>query len=102
MSDNCSSLPRFTHAGENYDRWYCQGCGAVMFLPHGEEAPDTHLRGKNILPKATDAMPLPPLREILGMAKGIPAALPVKKLPIEEHTQSLPGDVPIRKETAKS
>ncbi len=77
---------------------------AVMFLPQGDAPPDTHKKGHNILPKSTDAAPLPPLREILGLAgrTDVVRTEPVKKSALEELTQRLPGDIPIVKETPKT
>lgn len=109
MSVKCTQLARFTNAGEHYDRWYCSGCRAILFLPHGDPAPDEHIAGEMVLPDDTSKLPTPPLTPLALIAAG--ATFPQDPntvrdvrnlaqkapLPIEIYTRSLPSDMLIVK-----
>lgn len=88
MSNKCTGIPRFTHPGTNLDRWYCIGCGAVMFLPHGEPAPDEHDRGRDIMPNHIVRDMIKPIESNPGPSQGTA---------LERYTGSLPGDMSIIK-----
>lgn len=100
MSTKCKVLMRFTHAGQKYDRWYCQGCCAVMFLPHGDPPPDEHDKGENILPKDIEVTPLPPIQALIGTGSSHVATprdvqtMSVKTA-LETYTESLPSDMSV-------
>lgn len=104
MSDKCTALARFTTPGTLYDRWYCPACGAVLFLPHGDPAPEEHLKGELVIPVDPKGLPEPPLPTMAQLvATTFPQdpntvrdarALSYKApLPIEIHTRNLPSDV---------
>jgi hypothetical protein len=68
---------------------------AVMFLPHGDPPPDTHEAGQNILPEEGPEGVIEQLDRVSKPLKATTEAPQVTKTALQEHTTSLPGDVPI-------